>query len=97
MSQKVFKHRRFLSSVSENPSLISNASTAEIGCLIEILHNLDKIALSAKEQRILTKLLPLIRKLAAIRKTAQAREQLTQHGGSLLPLIIPAALSLLLS
>lgn len=97
MSGRLFKHRRFLQDLIHNPDLIRTSTPAQIGCIVEILHNIGKIAFTAKEKRKLASYLPTIRKISNIRKAANARESLVQHGGAILPALIPAALSLLLS
>lgn len=97
MADKIFGNRRFLIALAQNPSLVFTASNEQIALLVEILHNIGKIALTAQEKRKISKLVPLVKRIGRIRKVDRARDQLIQHGGSLLPLIIPAVLSLLLS
>lgn len=97
MAGRLFKHRSFLKALSQNPTLIRTATPAQIGCIIEILHNIGKIAFTAQEKRKLAKHLALIRQISGIRKATHARDTLVQHGGAILPVLLPAALSLLLS
>lgn len=97
MTDKIFSNRKFLITLAQNPALVFSASDEQIALLIEILHNISKIALTSQEKKKIAKLVPLVKRLGRIRKINRARDQLIQHGGSLLPLIIPAALSLLLS
>lgn len=97
MSAKLATHRRFLFALSRNPQLIRHATPAQLSCVVEILHNLHHIALSAKEKRALTKVLPILKQIAKSRRVNVARQHLIQHGGAILPALIPAALSLLLS
>lgn len=97
MSSKLVTNRRFLEELSQNPALIRVATPAQLACVVEILHNLHKVALSAKEKRNIARVLPIVKEIARVRSADKARSHLVQYGGAILPFIIPAALSLLLS
>lgn len=97
MSSKLATHRRFLELLSQNPALVRIATPAQLACIVEILHNLHKVALSSKEKRSIARVLPVVKEIAKSRRADKARAQLVQHGGAILPFVIPAALSLLLS
>lgn len=97
MSAKLATHRRFLEALSQNPALVRYATPSQLACIVEILHNLHKVALSSKEKRCIDKVLPIVKQIAKIRREDNARQQLVQYGGAILPFILPAALSLLLS
>lgn len=97
MPSKLATHRRFLLALSNNPALVRIATPAQLSCVVEVLHNLHRIPLSAKEKRVIARALPIIRQIAKTRRVETARQQLVQHGGAILPALIPAALSLLIS
>lgn len=97
MTSKLSTHRRFLLDLSQNPGLVRIATPAQLSCIVEILHNLHKIALTAKEKREIAKHLSIVKEIARERREDRAREKLVQHGGAILPVLLPAALSLLTS
>lgn len=96
MCSKLATHRRFLEALSQNPALVRYATPSQLACIVEILHNIHKVALSSKEKRSIDKVLPIVKHIAKTRREDQARAQLVQFGGSILPFILPAVLSLLL-
>lgn len=73
MESCVAKHASFLKDVVRDPRVIVGASAAEIGCLVEILFNVHKIALNRTERNSIVKFLPIIRYIGKCRSAEKAR------------------------
>lgn len=75
---------------------ILKASDEEIIAIIQFLFNLkcSNVPLFKKEIKQLSKFKQEIEDLSKIRHVTAARNNLKQHGGSLLPLLIPSAIAL---
>ena len=91
---KVVKHKRFLARCATNPNVAKKSTLDQLSCLVEIFHNLSSIPLSASEKKYLCKHLDRIGAIAKCSRERKARQLITQHGGSLLPIIIPAVFEL---
>ena len=92
--KKVLTHKNFLRRCCHNPSAVKKATLPELSCLVEILHNLDSIPLTGKEKKILCRHISQIKSIGSCTREKRAREELTQYGTGLLPVIIPAAIAL---
>ena len=92
--KKVLTHKNFLSRCCRKPSTVKKATLPELSCLVEILHNLNSIPLTGEEKRRLCKHITHIKSIGSCTREKRAREELTQYGTGLLPVIIPAAIAL---
>lgn len=93
--RKSTRHLSFLKKLSRNPSHVGTASLPELTTIVNILYNIDRIPFSSSEKRAVIKHLDSIRRITKATRERKVREELKQHGGSLLPLVLPAAISFL--
>lgn len=73
MESCISKNASFLKNLVRDLRLISTASATEIGCLVEILFNVHKIALNRSERNSIVKFLPIIRYIGKCRSAEKAR------------------------
>ena len=92
--KKVLTHKNFLSRCCRNPSAVKKATLPELSCLVEILHNLNSIPLTGEEKKVLCRHISQIKSIGSCTREKRAREELTQYGEGILPIIIPAAIAL---
>jgi len=77
--------------------LLKNGDRKFIIAIIEIISNIlhDSVPLKPAQKSRLSKRANILRKLAAIRSEKQARKELVQRGGSIIPLLVGPILSAL--
>ena len=92
--KRIQKHRSFLERAYRNPSIVKEASLPEISCLVELLYNLGSVPFTSSEKKQVCKHLREIKSISRCSRERKARKLLVQHGGSILPLVIPAVLAL---
>lgn len=93
-------HTRFFNKLkkSQSPSyVIAKAKDEEIRCLIELIYNItgNKVPLYRYEKKKVSKVMPVLERVGNIRDYKRARKELVQTGGSIIPIIINAALALI--
>ena len=92
--KQIVKHKAFLRRAFVDPSIVKKASLSEISFLVNLLFNLGCVPFTASEKKQVSKYLKEIRAISGCSRERKARALLTQHGGAILPAVIPAVLAL---
>lgn len=92
MNSRVARHSDFLKNFLKSWRIISSATAAEIGCLVEICFNIHQIALNRTERNSILKFLPIIRYIGKCRNAEKARHLLHTFSPHFVQTIVRAAL-----
>lgn len=92
MNRCIENHIDFLNILLRDYRVITQASTQEIGCLVEILFNVHKIAFNRTERNAVSKFLPIIRYIGKLRDPEKARSLLDSFAKHFIRTIVRAIL-----
>ena len=92
-SSRITRYLPFLEALLRNISnVVREADKSHIAFLVECCHNVSKIALTRASYGVLSKYVPVIRKIGKCRDVAQARSLLDNFGEFFLPTLVPAVI-----
>lgn len=95
MNGRVVRNYNFLLNIVRNTrQSIKDASNSEIGCLVEILFNIHKIAFNRSERNSIVRFLPIIRYIGKCRQPAKARDLLITFANHFIRTIVQSVLSM---
>lgn len=94
MNSRVHRHSEFLHKILRHTrQAIKVANKSEIGCLVELLFNIHKIALNRTERNEIVKFLPIIRYIGKCRDVEKARDLLLAFAHHFIRVIVQVVLS----
>ncbi|KAF8376283.1 hypothetical protein PRIPAC_82712 [Pristionchus pacificus] len=89
MNGRIIRNSEFLQKVLRHTrQAIKVANKSEIGCLVELLFNIHKIALNRSERNVIIKFLPIIRYIGKCRDLEKARDLLLAFAHHFIRIIV---------
>lgn len=93
MNNRIVRHSAFLLKVLRHTrQAIKEANKSEIGCLVELLFNIHKIAFNRSERNEIVQFLPIIRYIGKCRDVEKARDLLLTFANNFIRVIIQVVL-----
>lgn len=94
MNSRIIPHSDFLVKVLRHTrQAVKLANNSEIGCPVELLFNIHKIAFNRSERNDIVKFLPIIRYIGKCRDVDKARDLLLTFAHHFIRVIVQVALS----